>query len=286
MSIPSRKYLVIGAHPDDPDEMFGGCAVKLSKLGHQVVFVSVTNGDAGHFHMDPAELAKRRHAETQASAAVGGLAEYQVLDIHDGRLLPSLENREQIVRIIREAAPDVVITHRPCDYHADHRATAQLVQDASFLIRVPLYCPAIPIPATWPIFCSSWDGFRQPAPFRPDVCVAIDDAIPTKLGMLDCHVSQFYEWLPWLDGDRDFNRSLQTQEERFAYLEERWLESNRRQADLYRNQLRQGHGPAADTIRYVESFELSEYGRQVTLQEFAALLPDVAAGGSGMAVQT
>jgi hypothetical protein len=105
--------------------------------------------------------------------------------------------------------------------------------------------------------------------------------------MLDCHVSQFYEWLPWLDGDREFNRSLQTQEERFAYLEERWLKSNRRQADLYRNQLRQEHGPAADTIRYVESFELSEYGRQVTLQEFAALLPDIAAaqsGASGMAV--
>ena len=283
-----RTYLVIGAHPDDPDELFGGCAVKLSKLGHQVIFVSVTNGDAGHFSMTPEALAKRRYAETQASAAMGGLADYQVLDNHDGQLLPSLENRAQIVRIIREVAPDLVISHRSCDYHADHRATAQLVQDAAFLIRVPLYCPAIPIPATWPIFCSAWDGFRQPTVFRPDVCVAIDDVIQTKLAMLDCHVSQFYEWLPWLDGEQAFDRSHRTQTERLAYLEERWLESNRRQADQYRSQLRQQHGESAGAIRYVESFELSEYGRQITVQEFAALLPTlgpIQSGGSGMAVQ-
>jgi LmbE family N-acetylglucosaminyl deacetylase len=270
MNTPSRKYLVIGAHPDDPDEMFGGCAVMLSKRGHHVKFVSVTNGDAGHFNMNPALLAKRRYAETQASAAIGGLAEYQVLDNHDGQLLPSLENRAEIVRIIREFAPDIVISHRSCDYHADHRATAQLVQDASFLIRVPLYCPTIPIPATWPVFCASWDAFRQPAPFRPDVCVAIDEVIPAKLAMLDCHVSQFHEWLPWLDGDQDFALGHLAQKDRFAYLEKRWLESNRRQADLYRAQLRQQHGQAADTIQYVESFELSEYGRQLTLQEFTA----------------
>ncbi len=272
MKLTCKKFLIIGAHPDDPDGMFGGCAIKLSKLGHKVKFVSTTNGDAGHYAMSPTELIKRRYAEAQASAHIAGLAEYQVLDHHDGQLVPSLGNRAQIVKIIREFAPDIVISHRQCDYHADHRATAQLVQDASFLIRVPLYCPEIPIPLEWPVFCVSWDGFQQPTPFRPDACIAIDNAVSSKLAMLDCHVSQFYEWLPWLDGNKDFNLSRMTRIERLAFLEKRWLASNRLQADLYRTQLHAQYGVEADSFHYVESFELSEYGRQLAPQALTQLL--------------
>ena len=74
------RFLIFGAHPDDCDLAFGGTALQLLKAGHEVKFVSVTNGDAGHHIMQPAELAARRKAETQRSAQVAGLTEYEVLD--------------------------------------------------------------------------------------------------------------------------------------------------------------------------------------------------------------
>jgi LmbE family N-acetylglucosaminyl deacetylase len=57
---------------------------------------------------------------------------------HDGELLPNLGNRRQVIRLIRSFHPDLVLTHRPNDYHPDHRYTSQLVQAAAYLITVPI----------------------------------------------------------------------------------------------------------------------------------------------------
>jgi len=259
MSTPKR-FLVFGAHPDDPDLMFGGSALKLIASGHKVKFVSTTNGDAGHFSMPMRELAARRYKETQASAKIAGLDEYQVLDNHDGNLEASLENRMAIVKIIREFKPDVVISHRTNDYHPDHRATAQLVQDASFLVMVPLYCPEIPIPEKWPTFAYNWDHFQTPEPFRGDATVIIDDVIEQKLSMIDCHTSQFYEWLPWIKGYKNFNVDKITEDEKRQWLLENWICRNAKQAELYLN---------TGKTRYVEAFEQSEYGRQLSIDAFS-----------------
>ena len=85
-----------GAHPDDCDSKAGGVAAKYAAAGHQVRFVSVTNGDAGHHEIGGVELARRRRAEAEAAGAVAGI-EYHVLDIHDGELVPRLENRKLII---------------------------------------------------------------------------------------------------------------------------------------------------------------------------------------------
>ncbi len=258
-----KRFLVIGAHPDDADLVFGGTALKLTKAGHQVKFVSVANGDGGHQSMDRKELAERRYAETQASAKIAGLEEYQVLDNSDCTLEASLENRAKIVRIIREFEPDVVISHRIYDYHADHRATSQLVQDASFMVTVPLYCPEVPVPDVWPVFAYSWDRFQQPVSFRADATVIIDDVIGEKLAMMNCHTSQFYEWLPWNKGYKDFNVNTMTEEQKVRWLTENWLCRNAKQAEIYL--------PEDQKAVYVESFEQSEYGRMVSTEEFARL---------------
>ena len=164
----TRRFLVFAAHPDDADICFGGTAVRLILAGHVVKFVSMTNGDCGHYEMSGTVLAERRLREAEASRAVAGLAEYEVCDIHDGQLELTVENRSRIVRIIRDFAPDVVLTHRTCDYHVDHRTTAQLVMDAAYLVRVPLFCPDTPIPDKSPIFAHMHDPFVDPRPFRPD----------------------------------------------------------------------------------------------------------------------
>ena len=257
-----KRLLVIGAHPDDADLMFGGTALKLTAAGHEVKFVSVCNGDCGHYKMKPEKLAERRYKEAQASARITGLAEYQILSNSDCTLEASLENRAGIVRIIRNFNPDAVISHRPNDYHADHRATAQLVQDASFLVMVPLYIPDVPIPEKWPVFAYGWDRFQTPMPFRADATVIIDDVIEQKMAILNCHTSQFYEWLPWNKGYKDFELKDMSKSEKDQWLLDNWIIHNSRQARLYLE-----NGEAG----YVEAFEQSEYGRALSPKEFAVL---------------
>src|ERR671937_1317977 len=194
------NVIAFGAHPDDCDQRAGGTAAKYAALGHRVRFVSVTNGDAGHQTEGGGALAARRRAEAREAGRRIGI-EYIVLDNHDGELLPTLAVREQIIRQIRQWNADLVLAPRPNDYHPDHRYTGILVQDAAYMVVVPNVAPDTPALRKNPVFMYFEDGFQKPQPFRPDVAVAIDDVIEKKLDMLDAHVSQMYEWLPWVAGN-------------------------------------------------------------------------------------
>src|SRR5579864_3925221 len=156
------RIIAVGAHPDDCDGKFAGTAAKFVKAGHAVKFLAVTNGDAGHQTERGAALAKRRFAETQESARRLGIGEYQVLDNHDGKLLPTLEVREQIIRAIRQWKADIVVAPRPNDYHPDHRYTGVLVQDAAYMVMVPNVVPSVPPLRKNPIFLYFEDGFQKP----------------------------------------------------------------------------------------------------------------------------
>lgn len=191
--------IAFGAHPDDCDIRAAGTAALFAKMGHAVKFVSVTNGDAGHQSMSGAALAKRREAEAKESARRLGI-EYEVLNNHDGELLPTLEVRKEIIRQIRRWNADIVLAPRPNDYHPDHRYTGVLVQDAAYMVVVPAVTPEVPALHKNPVFLYYEDNFQRPNPFRPDIAVAIDDVVDKKTDALDSHVSQFYEWLPWVDG--------------------------------------------------------------------------------------
>ena len=149
--------------------------------GHQVKFVSVTNGDAGHQSEGGGALAKRRRAEAQEAARRFGIAEYEVLDNHDGELEPTLAVRQEIIRRIRRWNADVVIAPRPNDYHPDHRYTGVLVQDTAYMVMVPNVCPDTPPLRKNPVFLYSQDGFQRPNPFRPDVAVSIDSVFDQKI---------------------------------------------------------------------------------------------------------
>src|SRR5579862_3578078 len=178
------RIIVFGAHPDDCELDAGGIAARWAKLGHHVKFVSVTNGDIGHHEIAGAILARRRTAEVKRCAEILGI-ETEVLDIHDGELLPTLENRRTITRKIREWKADVVIAHRPNDYHPDHRYTGILVQDAAFMVIVPSFCPDVPALRKNPVFLYSEDNFKKPNPFEADVVVPIDPVMDQKVGAVD-----------------------------------------------------------------------------------------------------
>ncbi|MBI2298252.1 MAG: PIG-L family deacetylase [Armatimonadetes bacterium] len=194
MSDCPGRVMVIGAHPDDADFRAGGCAKLWKDLGFEVVFISATNGDAGHHEIGGGMLAQRRAAEAQASGDVIGI-EYRLLEIHDAELVPSLEYRKLFITLIREFGPDLLFTHRPWDYHPDHRYTGQLVMDASFLVTVPNVCPLARHMDQSPVILYMEDGFQKPLPFQPDVVVDTDSALAEKGLMLHSHGSQVYEWL-------------------------------------------------------------------------------------------
>lgn len=265
------RVLVIGAHPDDCDITTGGTAALYARQGHTVCFVSVTNGDAGHHQMGGAILAQRRLAEAQAAAAVIGI-EYRVLDNHDGQLLPTLELRYQIIVLIREFRPDLLLLPRPNDYHPDHRYTSQLIQDAAYMITVPNVCAFSPhLPAN-PVMAYVSDQFQKPYPFTPDVIVPIDDVVDQKIAMLDKHVSQFYEWLPYNGGYSD--QVPEGAPERRAWLREHFEQRLRRDADRFRDLLVAQYGAErAATVHYAEAFEACEYGKALTDENRPVLFP-------------
>jgi N-acetylglucosamine malate deacetylase 1 len=265
------RVLVFGAHPDDCDFSAGGTASMYARQGHQVRFVSLTNGDAGHHHIGGVRLAQRRRAEATAAAAVAGI-QYEVLDTHDGELLPTLENRRQVIALIRSFRPDLMMSPRPNDYHPDHRSTAQLVQDAAYMVTVPNVCVLSEHLLDNPVIVYVSDTFRKPYPFTPDVVVAIDDVVEQKVAMLHAHTSQLYEWLPYNGGYLD--QVPPASEQRQEWLRQRLEPRLRRDADRYRAWLIAHYGEEVGRrIQYAEAFEACEYGAPLTERNLTRLFP-------------
>ena len=262
------NVIAIGAHPDDCDQRAGGSAAKWAALGHRVRFVSVTNGDAGHQTEGGGALAARRRAEAREAGRRIGI-EYVTLDNHDGELLPTLKPREDIIRQIRQWNADLVLAPRPNDYHPDHRYTGALVQDAAYMVVVPNIAPDTPALRRNPVFLYFQDGFQRPNPFRPDVAVAIDDVIEKKIDMLDAHVSQFYEWLPWVAGNLE---KVPTG----AAERRQWLKQTRagQPSPAVREALNKWYGPEkGNAVRHAEAFEICEYGTRPNEEMIRRLFP-------------
>ncbi|HUT10504.1 MAG TPA: PIG-L family deacetylase [Thermoguttaceae bacterium] len=261
-----------GAHPDDCEIRAGGVGAMWSDLGHHVKFVSTTNGDIGHWGMAGGPLAKRRNAEVQAAAKILGVTT-EVLDIHDGELMPTLENRKIVTRLIRQWNADIVIAHRPNDYHPDHRYTGVLMQDSAYMVGVPFLCPDTPPLKKNPVFLYSADRFQTPVPFRADIVVSIDGVIERKLDALAEIESQFIEGGAMGSADR----VPKTAAEKKAAVE-RLRESFRSRfadtADRYRDKLIELYGEAQGRqVRCAEAFEICEYGRQPSPEEIRRLFP-------------
>lgn len=268
------RIIVFGAHPDDAQYKAGGTAAKWAKLGHHVKLVSVTNGDIGHWQSAGGPLAQRRLAEVQKADAIVG-ATTEVLDIHDGELMPSLENRKTIIKLIREWQADIVISHRPWDYHPDHRYVGILVQDAAFMVTVPFVCPEVPSVKKNPVFLYSSDLFKKPYPFQADVIVSVDDVFDQKLKAIHEMPSQAYEG--GASGSAEHVKSVPPAGDvaaRMSWLRERWERRQGAEAHRFREALGKWYGPEkAAAVKFAEAFEICEYGRQPSDAEIKKLFP-------------
>ena len=167
------RIIAFGAHPDDAELKAAGVAALWAAKGHKVKFVAMTNGDVGHFEQAGGPLAQRRYKEVQECARILGITT-DVLDIHDGELEPTLEYRRMVARKIRDWQADIVMGHRPYDYHPDHRYTGVLMDDAAVVVVAPFFVPdTTPTPRN-PLFFYYSDGFEYPAKFVPTMVVDID----------------------------------------------------------------------------------------------------------------
>ncbi len=260
------NVVFIGAHPDDADGLAGGTAIKFSQLGHNVLFVSLTNGDAGHQSMGGGALAKRRRAEAAEAGKRFGVT-YKVLEYHDGELLATLHVRKEVIRIIREWDADIVIGHRPYDYHPDHRNAAIVLQDAAYLVIVPNVVSDTPPLKKNPLFLYAQDRFQKPYPFIPDIAIDISDVYDQKIHGMAAHESQFFEWLPWTAT----KEAPESQEERHE-----WLKAGRKRpiTPAVRESLVKWYGEEkAEKVTDAEAFEICEYGYQPTEEEIKELFP-------------
>ena len=277
------KFLMIGAHQDDNEFRCGGIASRLVKHGHEVRFLSMCNGCGGHHIMTPEETTARRAKESAAVAELLGVT-YDVWDIDDCNIVADLPTRKRLIRYIRSFNPDLIISHRTNDYHADHRAVGQLVQDASYLLTVPHECPDAPAMRAMPVIMYNEDKFKNPD-FRGDVVIDMDDEIDTKLKIADLNVSQVYEWLPYTN----FEVVPEGREERFEWLkgmnitpdttDEEVMSAPRgfavrfaKTAARFRKELIEKYGAERGSrIRYAEAFEVCDYGNPITKELLDAL---------------
>jgi len=261
------NVIVFGAHPDDCDIDAGGTAILFAKMGHNVKFVSLTNGDAGHYNMGGGALAKIRIAEAKEAGRRFGV-EYIVLDNHDGELMPTLENRLKVIREIRKWDADIVIAPRPNDYHPDHRYTGMLLQDAAYMVIVPNVAPEVPPLKKNPVFLYTEDHFQKPSPFEPDIAVDIDEVFEQKIYAMAAHESQFFDWLPWTNGSLD--KVPKDEKERLKWLAN-WRTNTPN--NVIRESLKKWYGDKANNIQHAEGFEICEYGKQPTDEEIKQLFP-------------
>ncbi|MEM9657578.1 MAG: PIG-L family deacetylase [Planctomycetota bacterium] len=268
------RIICFGAHPDDAEYKSGGAAALWAQQGHQVKLVSVTNGDIGHWRMAGGPLAKRRTAESAQAARKLGVVS-QVLDIHDGELTPTLENRRTITRLIRDWKADIVISHRPWDYHPDHRYCGVLVQDAAYMVAVPFFCPDTPPLKKNPVFLYSSDRFQKPYPFEADIAVDVGPVFEQKVDALLALESQTFEGGA-LGSAEQMAQAPPASEpgKRRQWLRERWRRRQSGEAEAHRAALERWYGKAAAAkVAYAEAFEICEYGRQPTPKEVRQLFP-------------
>jgi LmbE family N-acetylglucosaminyl deacetylase len=256
------KVIVIFAHPDEGEIYAGGITALYTQSGHEVKFMSLTNGDAGHYSMEPEELAKRRYKEAMHAKKILSLSEYEVLDYHDGILKNTEELRKKVASSIRDWEADIVFTFYPArGGHNDNMTAGWIVREASSLLDKE----------QMPVFIYMRDFHTVSFSYIPDFAINIDEVWETKLAACGAHESQVIEYNPEMEGVLDeVSASKEIQAD--------FLFHNTIPFSLVRPDnllaLEKWYGKEeAKEVTYVEEFEIAEYGQQITDEDVFELFP-------------
>jgi LmbE family N-acetylglucosaminyl deacetylase len=250
------RLMMITAHPDDAEFNAGGLMLKWASAGHEIMILCLTDGSAGHHQLPKEKLASIRQDEALNAADLLG-AKVIIWDVADGELTANLERRKQLISAMRQYKPDLVVTHRTADYHPDHRACAQLVMDACYLLQVPNIVPEVAALTQIPPVLLFADRFQYPRPFQPDWIFDVGEVLSGVVELLHCHASQVYEWLPFTQG------ITAPEHNRRQWLKQWYSKRPQNIAERF----------ASPPTSYAEAFEISEYGGRFDAQTFAFITP-------------
>lgn len=190
--IQNQKILVVVAHPDDAEAFCGGTLARLAKAGNRITLVICTNGDRGSHdsRVRPTELVSLRRQEQEQARQVLGIEELIWLGYRDGELAQMTDLREQVIRVIRQSQPNVILTFDPWkhyEFHPDHRAVGFVVSDARMLADLPWVCPEVTLEGLAPWHAEELYLF---APEQPNYWVDISETIELKVKSRLTHHSQ------------------------------------------------------------------------------------------------
>jgi N-acetylglucosamine malate deacetylase 1 len=263
------KVLVVAAHPDEAEMYAGGTVRLLADRGAAVKFMSLTNGDAGHYAMAREPLKRRRAGEAYTAARHLGVLDYEILDIHDGDLVPDLALRKAVISAICRWQADLVITfHDDCPGHLDNRAAGRVVHDAvGFCTNANIAGDVPPLSAS-PICLKMTDYGAVPTHLH-QVVVDVDQSIDAKLRACTAHATQFYEFAPFERGFLDAAPKLGDWAAERAFILKYWPEFMYA-LEAMRPGLMTRYGKQ---VEFAESFQLAGYGRNVSIAEVEKLLP-------------
>ena len=256
------KVMVIFAHPDEGEIYTGGITALFTKMGHQVKFMSLTNGDAGHYSMKPADLAKMRYQEAMESKGILSLGDYEVLDYHDQQLKNTKEVQDKVIKSIQDWNADIVFTYYPAKGgHTDNMTAGYIVRDAAPRLQM----------AKMPVFVYIRDYHTIKFSYIPDFAVDIDSVWSTKLAACTVQRSQVMDAIPHSMGILEEVRAHPEKQKELIYQNTYPFSSV---TNINRPALEKWYGTeAASKIKYAEAFEIAEFGRQVSDAEMNTLFP-------------
>jgi len=256
------RVMVIFAHPDEGEIYAGGVTALYSKLGHEVKFMSLTNGDAGHYSMKPKNLAQRRYKEAMKAKEILGLSAYEILDYHDGILKNEEGVRKKVIKSIKEWNADIIFTFYPAKGgHNDNMNAGWIVREASKQLDQEKL----------PVFIYMRDFHTVSFSYTPDIAINIDEVWETKLASCGAHETQVIEANPQAEGVLDEVLASKKKQDEFLF-------HNAIPFSLVRPDnlmtLEKWYGKeVAQNVTFVEEFEIAEFGRQINDKEVFKLFP-------------
>jgi len=224
-----KRALAIAAHPDDIEFMMAGTLIRLKAAGWEIHYLNVSKGGLGTDKLPIDEISRIRRDEARAACETIGAVFHESM-AQDLAVFYEKDLLAKIAAVVREVAPEVILTHYPFDYMEDHSTVSRLAVSAAFTCGMTNFetDPQRPVTAQ-PIalYHAMPYGLRDPLrrPVVPDLHVDITSVMDLKTDMLACHKSQ-KEWLDTSQGQdsylitlRDMMREMGSQSGRFEYAE-------------------------------------------------------------------
>jgi LmbE family N-acetylglucosaminyl deacetylase len=209
----NKRAFAIAAHPDDIEFMMAGTLILLGQSGYELHYMTVANGSCGTDRLDANTITRiRRQESVNAARCIGAI--YHESLVNDIEIYYSPDILQRLAAVVREVAPEIILTQSTSEYMEDHANTTRLVLTAAFTRGMPNFAVSPPHPPTHQavtIYHALPYGLRDPLRKRviPGTYVDVTRVIHIKREMLAMHQSQ----KEWLDVSQGLDAYLNTMED-------------------------------------------------------------------------